>query len=193
MTDIIDPDYQRLNSEAIDHVSGSLQCGTFLSEVIAVRNYWRRFANGDYVKGDEAKELFGLAVESLGPIIHEAIRRQREHDQLTEQARVERDAPRRTWPSQADAMDAWTDRVAAAKAENGGCCGGISGGPDETGYCFSVGYCPMLQEARACERFIAGYLEWLDTIQEQAALADVAARLSEPVLGEMNDVCISDG
>lgn len=68
-----------------------------------------------------------------------------------------------------------------------GCCGGT---PMADGYCYGIGKCPRHFEAEACVGFVNRYIGWLDHIEDETALAAVAARLSTGSVtqGEMIDV-----
>jgi hypothetical protein len=57
-----------------------------------------------------------------------------------------------------------------------GCCGG---NPDSDGFCYGFGMCPRHKETKSAVTFCTNYVNWLDESNEQAGLADVAARLSD--------------
>jgi hypothetical protein len=57
-----------------------------------------------------------------------------------------------------------------------GCCGGKA---DCDGHCWAIGFrCPLLDEVGRLERFARGFLQWLDDLEDESALAAIAARLS---------------
>lgn len=58
-----------------------------------------------------------------------------------------------------------------------GCCGGE---PMSDGVCFGVGMCPRSVEITTCETFSKGVVKWAEEVNEQSALAAIAARLSVP-------------
>lgn len=68
-----------------------------------------------------------------------------------------------------------------------GCCGGE---PTPDGYCFGLGPCTRHHEVQSCVTFVAGFLAWLDQINEQTSLAAVAVRLSDssPFTSEVSNV-----
>jgi hypothetical protein len=182
-----------VNDSIADHVSASGQLHTLLSDLISTRNWWRRVADGEVEswKSGEVRQFYGEAASALGRVIGAVMNRRKEHDELAAQARAQHDATNyqrigRTWPSQADEIDECNRELFASK-DRDGCCGGT---PMADGVCFGIGMCPRVQEAARCEQFVASYMNWLDQINEQTALAAVSARLSDPcpIQIEVHDV-----
>lgn len=66
-----------------------------------------------------------------------------------------------------------------------GCCGDE---PDCDGFCYGLGKCPRHAEVNLCVNFVAGFMDWLDQINEQTGLAAVAVRLdvSSPFIESEN-------
>jgi hypothetical protein len=73
------------------------------------------------------------------------------------------------------ALITYRDSEKRKKIARDGCCGE---GASADGYCWGIGLCPRFVEAGRLERFARGFLEWLDELEDESALAAIAARLS---------------
>lgn len=64
------------------------------------------------------------------------------------------------------------------RVERDGCCGDESE-PFSDGVCFGIGMCPRLVQTDQCVRFAQDVVAWASQVNEDSALAAVAARLSD--------------
>lgn len=64
------------------------------------------------------------------------------------------------------------------RIERDGCCGDV-GALFSDGVCFGFGPCPRLVQTDQCVRFATDVVTWANQVNEESALAAVAARLGD--------------
>lgn len=194
----------------------TLRWGTVAQTLIRHRDelLWLALPSDDNGVRDnqEQKDCYHRAARALGPAIAEAVK----HRQSVEESFAapkpppvepisERDFHELGRQAQGKSIQDMGNLEALAcvnyandelrkKRDREGCCGGE---PMADGVCYGIGLCPRVAEAARAEAFIHGFMEWLDQIQDESALAAVAARLSVAPSLEIGvdnvGICISNG
>lgn len=192
--------------------------GMVAKRLIEYRDYLRLLAGEEAGTRDapEHKACYGRAARSLGPCIAEAVQSQKSlTNKIDEQTQKMPDIVALTDAEMyelgmAVALDPTLGdmsrqgrpltniegmacrfyhlKEAYKRIERDGCCGSC---PDAEGYCPEVaGKCRRAEQADSCTRFVRSYLRWLEEINEEAALAAVAARLGDgcPLASEVCNV-----
>lgn len=185
------PEYAELLDQQQRHARAEYRYSSFMADVIRSRDWWRKVATDEEALSvtPEIRELYGRAAAAVGPVLGEAMQEIERHraaisataDRLKalDIERAARD-PRADQRPQLDAIRDDLRRKMAASDD--GCCGEGTG---SNGVCLGVGVCPRVESAKRCEKFAAGYMRWLEQINDETALAGDSARLGD-------DVSISD-
>jgi hypothetical protein len=177
------PEYQAVIGRSIGFANAANQWSAIAGDFIEARKSVK-LANS---YSPEQAELIESMKSALGAGIAKAMQakedNERRHDEaavlLAEMERPESEQRRNDPNSNTSRMAILhaANEERNEKIEKDGCCGEE---PMSDGVCFGYGMCPRTVEIKTCETFSKGVIQWAEEVNEQSALAAIAARLSVP-------------